>query len=399
MKKIYIKIISIINNIYPKSKKKIIFISSPDMSDNSFALFKYMIESKKFDFKYIWLIDNIKNEKLYYSMIYNNISLNNDILKKIKFFKKKSLFGVFAFISSKYVFFTHGFYTGINLSKNQIRINLWHGMPLKAIGYLNKDDVKRQVVKANKIIATSEFYQNIMSKVFAMSKNDILIFGQPRCDYLSSNKDILYKLNIPKNKYQKIVLWTPTYRYAKKHDIKDGIFHDSLPILNSNNDLNKLNDFFIKSKSYLIIKLHPMDMLNEYKFVKYSNIKILRDQELLEVGCQLYEILSSIDILLTDYSSIYIDFLLLNRPILFLIDDFNKYKKTRNFVFNNPKYYMPGKIVYNIDTLILELKKIIIENKDKYNKKREYLKLIFHKYNNDFSKRLVDYMEAKYWKK
>jgi len=388
MKQLILYIFSLLNYIYPKSKNKIIFISSPDFSDNSFALFKHMIENTKKKKNYTWLVDNIKDKELYLDMIDKNISFTHEALKQIQIIDKKSFSGMWIFISTKYIFFTHGFYTGMSLPKQQVRINLWHGMPLKAIGYLNKHGNDATIPKPSIVLATSELYQDIMGKVFKVAKEKILITGQPRCDLFWETQDILKRFGIEKNKYQKVILWTPTYRYDKNYKIKDGIFNDTLPLLKED-DLIKLNSFLASIKSYMVIKLHPMDILNTYSFDNFSNIKILKDNVFLHEGCQLYSLLSEIDILITDFSSIYIDFLLLDRPIIFAIDDFDEYTKTRDFVFQSPKDYMPGSLVDSTQSLIAILNDIIINDNDLYTDKRKKIKKEFHKYENSFSERLI----------
>jgi len=394
MKQLILYIFSFLNSIYPKSKNKIIFISSPDFSDNSFALFKYMIENSKKKKNYIWLVDNIENKELYLSMMDKNINFLHEPLKQIKIIDKKSFLGMWVFIRTKYVFFTHGFYTGMRLTKRQIRINLWHGMPLKAIGYLNKYGNDITIPKSSLVLTTSVLYQDIMKKVFDIDKEKVLITGQPRCDLLWGTHTVLKRFGIEKDKYQKVILWTPTYRYDKNHKIKDGVFGDTLPLLKKD-DLIKLNSFLASITSYMVIKLHPMDILNTYDFDCFSNIKVLKDNVFLEKGCQLYNLFSEIDILITDFSSIYIDFLLLDRPIIFAIDDFNAYAKTRDFVFDNPKRFMPGVMVKDLDGMIDEIGEIVLEGNDNYKNKRKEIKTLFHKYENNFSKRLLDRLEIK----
>jgi len=277
----------------------------------------------------------------------------------------------------------------MSLPKRQIRVNLWHGMPLKAIGYLNKYGNDAIIPKSSVVIATSELYQDIMGKVFSITHDKVWITGQPRCDLLWESRDTLGKLGIEKKTYRKVIFWTPTYRYAKDHPIQDGIFTETLPILKGN-DIEVLNHYLNSIDTYMLVKLHPMDMLNLYDFEQFSNIRIIKDNLLLEKGIQLYSLLSEIDILVTDFSSIYIDFLLLNRPIVFAIDDFDTYKKSRDFVFDSPKDYMPGSLVNTTEAFIGILNDIIIENKDSHSKKREKMKKEFHTYENSFSKRLIE---------
>ena len=295
---------------------------------------------------------------------------------------------MFTYIQSKYIFFTHGFYTGMSLPKNQIRINLWHGMPLKAIGHLNAHGDDNTIAQSSFVLATSPMYQKIMSKVFALPLEKVLLIGQPRCDLLIQKSYCLKKLGIAKESYQKIIFWAPTYRHSIDSKINNGLFNSYLPILKEN-ELKQLNTYLNSIDTFMLVKLHPMDILNSYDFELFTNIRIIKDRVLLEKSCQLYSLLSEVDILLTDYSSIYIDFLLLNRPIVFTIDDFEEYKKTRDFVFQKPEQYMPGHLVFNIESLKTVLNDIIINDNDMHAEKRKEVKKEFHKYENSFSERLI----------
>ena len=74
---------------------------------------------------------------------------------------------------------------------------------------------------------------------------------------------------------------------------------------------------------------------------------------------QLYQIVGKTDALLTDYSSICIDYLLLNRPIGFILDDIKEYEKNRGkFLFEDVKRVLAGKHIYNIEHLYSFLKEV-----------------------------------------
>ncbi|CAA6812645.1 MAG: CDP-glycerol:poly(glycerophosphate) glycerophosphotransferase (EC [uncultured Sulfurovum sp.] len=392
MKNIILNFFKFLNLTYPKKLNQIIFLSSPDFSDNSFATFKYLIENATIGYKYIWLVDEIENKNLYFNMIKNNIDIEDNELCKIKIIDKKSFCGLLNYINSRYIFFTHGFYAGMSLPKSQVRINLWHGMPLKTIGYLDTANQSMDIQKCTYTIATSKRFQKIMSDAFLLKSNSVLTTGQPRCDFLFNQSGCLTTLGIKKEQYKKIIFWAPTYRNTEDGKMQDGDFQNHLPLLN-NGELSKLNEYLLSIKSYMLIKLHPMDALNKHDFEKYSNITIIKKMDLLENSCQLYSLLSEVDILLTDFSSIYIDFLLLNKPIIFAIDDFDVYKKTRNFVFSEPKGFMPGAIVENYTELINVLDDLIVRGNDCYIDKRDKVKKEFHLHERGFSNRLIESLQ------
>ena len=79
--------------------------------------------------------------------------------------------------------------------------------------------------------------------------------------------------------------------------------------------------------------------------------------------------------LLTDFSSIYIDYLLLNKPIGFLISDFEQYSNSRGFVFKNPKEFMPGEIITKRDELIPFIEKVLCLKQDDFEEKKTEMQI------------------------
>ena len=136
-------------------------------------------------------------------------------------------------------------------------------------------------------------------------------------------------------------------------------------------------------------------------FIKFAvvqfdkNIKIIKNSDISDSNITLYELLSVTDLLLTDYSSVYIDYLLINKPVAFLMSDFESYLNTRGFVFNNPRNRMPGKFILNYNELIQYIDNIfsgVDEFKDQ--RKRENNNLNFFK--DNFSKRLFNELRIRY---
>jgi CDP-glycerol glycerophosphotransferase (TagB/SpsB family) len=290
-------------------------------------------------------------------------------------------------LRSKYVFFTHGLFGGSRISKQHCVVNLWHGMPLKKIGLLGNTEV---VQNSKYAIATSIFYQEIMASALGVEKQNVLIVGQPRNDLMFKNNNCLEKLGLLNNKGDKIILWTPTFRQSVIGDIRvDGLSTNDFPVIKSS-ELVKLNEFLSSIKSFMIIKLHPMDILNNNVFNNYSNIRIIKKDELEFYNCQLYSLLGKIDILLTDFSSIYIDYLLLNRPIGFVVDDLSEYSNSRGFIFDHPEKYMPGKKISTLDELKDFLySSIVLKEKfflNEHNQVNMKFNKVFSSYSNELLK-------------
>jgi len=372
----------LIKILFIAKDKTIVYHSFPDVSDNSFALFIYITNNQP-DYTNIWLIDDISKKEDFYKTISNYTSSTNFTL-----IKKNSLKGMFVFFKSKYIIHTHGIFNNIPLFYDHTNINLWHGMPLKNIGHL---DNNKKVPRSNYVIATSDLFKGIMARAFDMKTNKVLITGQPRNDFIFENKHSLCDLcDLDKNKFKKEILWMPTYRRSVIGDVRNDGKLENMDDFLSNDNLILLNEALLKTQTICFVKLHPMDYMKKDDFESYTNIHFIDDVNFSSKGLTLYSILSSVDLLLTDFSSIYIDFLLTNKPIGFVFSDFDEYFNSRGFVFDNPKEFMPGKIISTVNELINYLDELFINNKDYFKEHRKKVSDIFHEYTFDFSKRVYN---------
>lgn len=369
------------------NQKSIIYHSFPDVSDNSFSLFCYIINNND-TYKNIWLVDTISEKEKYIQLIHNYTKSDN-----FSIIKKNSFLGIYHYCKSKYIFHTHGFYNNVPLSKKQVNVNLWHGMPLKNIGFL---DTNKIVPKSNYVIATSKLFKKIMSQAFDIKESKVIVSGQPRNDLLFSKKfSLLDVIDIPLTSFKKTILWMPTYRKSNIGDVRtDGKVNKMNDFLEKSY-LSKLNVFLSEISTVCFIKLHPMDYMNVEDFEKYSHIHFIDNSNFINKGISLYSILNSTDLLLTDFSSIYIDYLLLNKPIGFVFSDYDAYFNSRGFVFENPKEYMPGEVITARNNLIPFLEDVFTKKKDSYIEKRNEINTKFNEQKSDFSKKIVEFLLEK----
>lgn len=321
-------ILRLLNHIIPK-KNILLFTSSPNYYDNALCVFRYLMNKKK-NCKIVWLLEN-----------------NNDIKNKLNnviYIERHSLKGLYYFFRSKYIFHTHGLYLNAT-TKQQIVFSLWHGMPLKRIQYLFPKDltnIANRKLNINITIATSDLMAEIVSRCFNCEISKVKVVGLPRNDYLFNK--LKFK-NIPEG--QKVIVWMPTYRDGNNR--KEGFQYEfGLPIVNSKN-YSEINEWCSKNNICIIIKFHPYQKINNI-LSGLSNIKIV-SEDIVDEQKHFYSYLGSTDALITDYSSVYIDYLSIDKPIGFILEDYAKYKDDRGFVFDNPIEYMPGVHIYNIEEL------------------------------------------------
>jgi len=201
-------------------------------------------------------------------------------------------------LSSKICFCSQGIFDTLKLSQTKKIINLWHGMPLKAIEYFDK---VADSTRADITIATSDYYKDIMARSFRIDK-DILL--------------------------QKLII-------------------------------------------LITLIIHPADFLQTIDFPVYKNIIVLK---YLNSNVQLYPLLGNTDFLLTDYSSVWIDYDILNKPIGFVMNDIEEYRNDRGLMFDDLEKQLPGSILSNTNQLfdfISNLDNAVYKDTNTFNKYKD----------------------------
>lgn len=271
--------------------------------------------------------------------------------------------------------------TDINwwLSRNAKIVNLWHGIPLKKIEFdIKKTKLKNiynskgigKIIysyffpwvfkKPHMVISTSSFTQGFFRSAFRANNSPVT--GYPRNDvFFKDIKDSdIGSFDFDK-KESKAVLFLPTFRDTSLYKNEEYL----IKILNS----EKLQILAEKENFYFFIKPHPMIKIKAKRHKRFIVIPSYLD---------MYPFLKKTDVLITDYSSVFFDFLLLDKPIIFFACDIEKYnKKDREFYID---YYKntPGYKAHNLNELLISIQKTIKE--DSFSRKRE--RNLFFKYND-----------------
>lgn len=357
-----------INKIFYKNKHKIVLYSNLGFKDNVKALYDYLIENNyNVDYEIVCSINDYKEYK-------------KNKIDNVRFTSNKK--GVFHFLTSKYFFYSFGKYP-IKPSKKQMVINIWHGTPLKKIGNLENGKEHIDYNFFSYVLATSDIFANVMKDAFTCNTNQVIICGHPRNDMLFKYNDTMFESR------DKLILWLPTHR---NHNIADGVDKDNsgIPIFYNHNTMSKLNDYLKELNIQLVIKLHLRQGYDESEYKQYEHINIWTDEDFSNNDINLYKFLGNADALVTDYSSVYFDYLLLNRPIAFTINDIERYSDERGFVFANPERYMPGQKIKSEDQFYGFLTNVS-EGNDEYKTERDKINKLVNYYTDGKNcKRVLD---------
>lgn len=319
------------------------------------------------------------NKALYLHCIKNNIDtvMLTDNSSQIDELKKYNLPYIlldtpeadYEIAIAKYIIFDQGNYTYLPpLHNDQKTVQLWHGVGLKKMSKMNN-------ITYDYFISTSEwtndtnFRDIFLAKKFlnlGYPRNDIFYRDEDELDLLFCDKDI-YK--IVKNTQKKVILYMPTHRESRK----------TMEL-----DLELLNNHLLKTDAIFIIKLHPfaLEFYSSGSSNSYSNIYFH------SADGDIYPVLKYVDILVSDYSSIVYDFLLLDRNIIFYSYDIDEYMKNVTLLFDYDDY-SPGKKVKNQDELM-----IAFGSQDSYKTDRDEIKNLFFDEiaQKEVSKNIVDYL-------
>ncbi|MES2474567.1 MAG: CDP-glycerol glycerophosphotransferase family protein [Verrucomicrobiota bacterium] len=265
--------------------------------------------------------------------------------------KKNSLAGLLWFCSARYVFFTHPCFTR-NFPPDVISVNVWHGMPFKKIGWLMSGD---EGIRCRYTLATSPFWGDIMERAMK-PQGEILAVGLPRNDRLFCDRDsVMDKLNLDSS--IRLFAWLPTYRKSVRGFPRtDGIETGSvfgMPDV----DPYELNEFLKARGAFLLVKPHPMAAFEEQR--AWSNLIVVDESWFKERSLSLYELLGATDLLISDISSVVIDYLLLDRPIIHAFCDLEKYETSRGFTVEPIRDYFVGPVVTEAQQLYQALDRAI----------------------------------------
>lgn len=327
-----------ISTFIPRNEKTIVFGTHLKMpSGNIYAFFKHCCESDKMsNYNKIWIAKN-KNELLFLKS------------KNLPVEYKYSINGVFNCLKSRYYCYSsYPSDISFSLSGCAKMINLWHGTPLKKIerdievgtysirykyDYLFKLIQPWAFIRPDKLIASSEYEIDCFKTAFDVKETCFVKTFPPR---------LLDLVNEPhKQGITRQILYAPTFR-------------DSGKSISTFLEWDKLNKFCLDNKIVFLIKTHPSDntLRNEFN---YSNIKIIDNHK------NIYDLLSDVDLIVTDYSSIFFDAIYLKENFIFYWPDFDDYQcECRGF------YCDPSKVFFSQSALNFnELLKLIVTKNDK----------------------------------
>ena len=292
------------------------------MIDNPYAIFLELMSRDKYQkFTHIWVLDDFEKNGPVLQKYQNN--------PQVQFVLFGSQEYLNALASAKYLINNTTFPHYFVKKQEQIYMNTWHGTPLKSMGYDVPDgssssaNTIRNFLHADYLLSANRLMTKMYLKSYKLEgilPGQIIEEGQPRNDLLiRGEKEPLYEklrqYGISIEKEKKIILYAPTWREAREGGLKinpDELIHVKEK-LEENIDTNEYQ-ILIKPHQYVYQQLKDRE--------EYRNL-------LIPAAMDANELMVLTDILISDYSSIFLDYMVLDRPILFYVPDLENYKEMR----------------------------------------------------------------------
>ena len=341
----------------PKQKNLFIFGSNEGLhfSDNSRSLFEY-IHANNDSIKAVWF------------------TKSKDVVAEIEgkypgaVVKSPSIKAAFLYLRAEQAVISYGYQDLCRMPWiPSIKVNqLWHGVPLKKIGLLkSKDKIKsdygesgrlflRWCGNVDRLFSASDYEMNLLSEAFGISKSHFRITGNPR-------NDTLYLRSGSLESDIKTILYAPTFR-----ERGDGPGNHIRILMHPGMSEETMHDFLEKNNCRLIVRPHWITQGHQYASSRIDTISHSQEPDL-------HNLFSISDILVTDYSSAFIDWLIVDRPIIFTPYDLEEYKQ-KNGLLEEYQNQVPPPVCRSPDEIFTSLMEAI-SDPDKYQKERLAMKI------------------------
>jgi len=358
----------------------ILFESIPNLSDNTKAVFEEMV-SRGINRKYsmIWMAydDNERKltEKNAEVVDFSGKSVANVAKCKAIWSKTKCIICCNRFVTPQLPW--------------QKSFYLAHGMPFKYVReyYTMPDTI-------DYCFASGEGLKDIHAYTLNVPVEKMVALGFPRNDVLCKKVPSAKDYFLDKEDIQKVIVWYPTYR-MHKNGYKSTDCSHYLPLIHDLSVATALNDFAKVHGILLVLKPHFAQDVSNIRDLGLSNILFINDKFFADNKISSYEFIAGCDALLTDYSSIYYDYLLCDRPIAVIWEDIEEYRRKPGFAVDIDYYMKGAEKVYTEKQLETFLSSVVANCDTLRDARREIRDLVHYSTDGRNTERVADFIIEK----
>jgi CDP-glycerol glycerophosphotransferase (TagB/SpsB family) len=391
-------------------------------SKNNWAFSVHHIKSNQFIENQRAMFEEVKKDENINKIIFTRDDTKDFHLEDFTnttIVKLHSLKGLYLFSTCKVIFLTHSISMDFSIRygkklfsivkprlSNRVIVNLWHGIPLKRLLALTNESVQKTTnrVSFNRkersfysgLITSSDIDSYAMASMFYPIKyENIWLTGLPRNDFLLQDEadlpsylrdDVLKIKELKKDKL--LILYAPTYRQS--HIIESASYYQF-----SKEQMDRLKNLLEKHNAILGFRMHYFrnsnSLFNLEDYIDNETFFDLSHENVSEIAATI----RVSDMVITDYSSVYIDAMYLNKAVFSFAYDLNDYMQNQDGILYDLSLAFPSKINESFDELLESLENELKTHNQSSTDRYNLTKKLYFKYSDiQNSKRVIQKIES-----
>ena len=368
-------VIALLNRVLPKRRGKVVLHSTTDVDDGMLAVANGLTAR---GVRPTLLLEDPARRELFRKLSGADVHA----------VPKHGLRGILHYATATYVVTTHGMFGDREPPPSQIVVNLWHGEPPTKVMGLFEGQHGHKCSIAPVLSTLGRAYR---AGEFGIHPHRAPVIGAPRNDRMVAavGPDVRRRL-VGDAHVGFTFLWMPTFRSAtfsgRLRVDGGGGTHAGLPY--SADDVQRLDDWLADRGATVLLKLHPHDVASFSG--DYRAIRVIGQSELEAAGVSTYQLLAAFDALVTDASSVWTDYLLLDRPMIFAFPDVEDYRARRGLNLEPYEDWVPGSFARSMDDVLAEMGRLVDGEDVTADERRRALARFHHHPDGRSTERLLD---------
>jgi len=293
---------------------------------------------------------------------------------EVRMVRKGRARGIWSYIRSQVSLSTHGLFGSLRRGPGKTSVTVWHGELGKTVGRA-ANELPHYF---DRVYASNSLSKAWRSAELGVHPDSVVVTGLPRNDWFRS----------PPTEHPtraRRIVWAPTYRKAASGlarteggaDLLIDLVRTSLPLI---------TPLLEQHDAELWLRFHPAAA--EGLELNDSRVHVATDDALEKAGITFYEFLAASDCLITDYSSLWVDYLLTDKPVVGAMPDADAYLAERAMSLEPYKDWFPGPIVATAERLASEVRGVLT-GADPMAPQRRFLRSVFHPSSGEDASRAV----------
>lgn len=299
-------VLRLLSHVVPQSRS-VVVTASPETEGNGVETARALV--RRYDGRVVWLRDRGPLPPEVDALAEQGMAL----------VPKASLAGLWAYLRAEAVLFTHGLYGSPRPVGRKPVVNLWHGDGPKDITPGRGVGAR---IASTWFVGSTSLFSPWQAALFGVPGDRVLLTGNPRTDRMwhPPGRAELARLGIDRD----FVVWMPTFRRPRAVGAVR-VYDDGSggPAGDGREGLDELLAGAAARGLQVVVKPHPMDADRR----RWPGAVTVDESDLVAAGVTLYGLLGASSGLVTDYSSVWVDYLLLDRPLAFLAPDRDTYDR------------------------------------------------------------------------